>query len=383
LSKLTLLVLIPDRLSALIAKGEITERYYNPGDLFDEVHLLMTNDDQPSASELRKTVGKADLFIHNLPLGAGNFAKTLGLRPALLKNWAKPAVDLAREIKPALVRCHGDLLNSFLAYRIRQELDIPYVISLHINADVDHKLNWKQRIALKFVESARLLGLRHADLVLPVYKSIVPYLQKRGIQKYEVAYNVISPSGIVVKKSYKLHEPIRLVSVGRHFKLKNPEPILQAVAQLPNTHLTLVGDGPYQARLEELAKELGLSERINFIHRMPNEELLKQLPHFDLFVLHTQHWELPKTMIEAMLTGMPIIVNRREGDPVPELEDAPVTLIENTARAYAQAITSLVEDNVAREMLGKEARQHAQKLWSPAATEAKYVEIYKRVAHLT
>ena len=41
--KKTLLVIIPDRLTNLINKGEVTERYYNPGNLFDEIHLMMTS----------------------------------------------------------------------------------------------------------------------------------------------------------------------------------------------------------------------------------------------------------------------------------------------------------------------------------------------------
>src|SRR5580704_18008108 len=40
-----LFVIVPDRLSALVSKGEVTQRYYNPGNLFRVVHLFMTNDD--------------------------------------------------------------------------------------------------------------------------------------------------------------------------------------------------------------------------------------------------------------------------------------------------------------------------------------------------
>ena len=42
-----LMVIVPDRLSELAEKGEVTRRYYNPGDLFDEVDLVLVNDDRP------------------------------------------------------------------------------------------------------------------------------------------------------------------------------------------------------------------------------------------------------------------------------------------------------------------------------------------------
>ena len=41
-----LLVIVPDRLSSILDKGEIQPDYYNPGRVFDEVDILMTNDEE-------------------------------------------------------------------------------------------------------------------------------------------------------------------------------------------------------------------------------------------------------------------------------------------------------------------------------------------------
>jgi hypothetical protein len=38
-----LMVIISDKLPDLVKKGEITPRYYNPAELFDEVHIVATN----------------------------------------------------------------------------------------------------------------------------------------------------------------------------------------------------------------------------------------------------------------------------------------------------------------------------------------------------
>ena len=56
-----LLVIISDALSDLVKKGEITERYYNPGNLFDEVHILMTVTDKVKIEDVQKTAGTAKL----------------------------------------------------------------------------------------------------------------------------------------------------------------------------------------------------------------------------------------------------------------------------------------------------------------------------------
>jgi len=42
-----LMVLYPEALSSIIEKSEITERYFNPGNLFEEFHIVLTSDDQP------------------------------------------------------------------------------------------------------------------------------------------------------------------------------------------------------------------------------------------------------------------------------------------------------------------------------------------------
>ena len=253
----TLLVIVNDSLSALIAKGEVTPRYYNPGDFFRTVHILLTNDDRPDSTGLQRMVGTAELVVHNLPAKRDLFLLSLGWRPRLLRRWADKAVLLARSIRPDLVRCHGVQLNAFLAYRIKQRLGVPYVVSLHANPDADVRdmpTSWQDHlrgIAIADVEKVSLLA---ADKVLPVYESIVPYLQRLGVKHWEVAYNVINPEHVRVKDDYTLHDPPRVVCVGRQFEFKNPENIIRAVARLGAVHLTLIGDGPYHERLEEAAR---------------------------------------------------------------------------------------------------------------------------------
>ena len=135
---LPLLVIVPDRLSDIISKGELQPNYYNPGCIFGEVHILMCNDDRPDKTALQYLVGNARLTLHNLP----DDLELVGRRPHLmtrwrLRKWAAPGVALARRIRPALIRCHGADWNTYLASRIKAELGVPYVVSLHINADVN------------------------------------------------------------------------------------------------------------------------------------------------------------------------------------------------------------------------------------------------------
>ena len=283
-----LLVIVPDALSAIVAKGEFTPRYYNPGNLFDEVHILMTNNDQVNPAGLQATVGNAKLILHNLP--DPGYRKSFGYHPVFLWFWANPAIKLARRVQPALVRCHSAWLNGYLASRIKRKVGIPYVVSMHINPDEDLRRRAVSEWEKKFwnaMEAIEKESLRHADIVLPVYRPIIPYLQKMGVREYEVAYNVLNDKSLGEKKDYELHSPVRLISVGRHFKEKNPENIIRAVGKLPAANLTLVGDGPYQGYLQDVVRECHLEERVTFQPAIANDELCKKLPGFDIFVIHT------------------------------------------------------------------------------------------------
>lgn len=377
----TLFVIVNDSISGILQKGEYSDRYYNPGNLFSEVHILMTNNDRPDIQLLQKTVGTARLFVHNLPADRKLFVRSFGWRPALLKDWVAPAIKLARELRPSLIRCHYNHLNAFAALSIKQELATPYVVSLHINPDEDGRKridNWRSYLILKALKRIEEITLKNADLVLPVYLPIVPYLERLGIEHYEVCYNVINPAHLKRKNDYSLHDPVRIISIGRQFKEKNPENLIKAVASIPNAELTMVGDGPYHEHLKKVASDSGIAKRVIFYPAIKNDHLCSILPDYDIFATHSEYWELSKSVLEPLLTGLPVIINRRKGQPVPELRDNICVLVENSVEGYFKALKCLIEDNSLRERLGNLAYDYAQANWAPEKTEASFVEIYKR-----
>ena len=380
-----LLVIIPDRLSAIIAKGEMQPGYYNPGGVFDEVHILLCNDDKPDTGPLQYLVGGAKVVLHNYP----DNLYLVGKRPEFLteyrlRKWAKGGVEIARRIGPSLVRCHGADWNTYLASRIKAELGIPYVVSLHINPDINPvrritrpNLSPAEARHNRFYEHLESTGLRNADLVMPVYQPIVPYLQRLGVSRVEVCYNVLNRLHLRQKTDYALHRPARIVYVGRLFDDKNPANIIRAVARLSEVELTVVGDGPILGALQELAKQLDVQRRVRFLPAVANDALCELLVEQDIFAVHTEYWEISKSVLEALLTGLPVIINRRIGDPVPELEGDFVLKVNNTEEDYLAALTQLLQDHEARAALGRRAFAHAQAHWSPAMTDAKYAAIYR------
>jgi len=380
-----LLVCIPDRITDILIKGEYQPNYYNPGELFDEVHILMTNDDRPDLAALQRTVGRARLFTHNWPENSALATKERSwLTPFRLRKWAEGGVEIARMIKPQLVRCHGADWNCYLASRIKAKLGIPYVVSLHINPDINpvrrlrgESLTPEQKRHNVFYDYIERTALRNADLVMPVYKPILPYLKRMGVKRVEVCYNILNGPLLRQKRVYRRHDPARIISVGRLFDDKDPTHIIEAVAAIGNADLTIVGDGAKRPALEAMVAARGWQDIVTFRPAVPNDELCAMLPEFDLFAIHTEYWEISKSLLEALLTGLPCIVNRRIGEPVPEFQGDFLRLVDNTTASYQSALAELITDDAARAALGLHAYAHAQAHWSPAKSEAKVVRIYR------
>src|SRR5262249_7478344 len=157
---------------------------------------------------------------------------------------------------------------------IKRRLGIPYIVSLHINPDVDvRKGPWRTALMGHAAAAIEKKSLIEADFVLPVYRSIEPFLRRIGVQRYQVAYNVINPSHLRKKDDYALHRPVRVISVGRLIAAKDPQELIRAAAALPDVELTIVGDGPIAGKLRDLVLELAIGRRVIFRPAIPNNEL--------------------------------------------------------------------------------------------------------------
>ena len=379
-----LLIIPADNISSWISKGEVIDRYFNPENFFDEIHLLLLNDDKPDLAAVKKMTGNAKVHIHNFPPPNGFFKKSIGWQPWFLNKWVNGVIPLIKNIAPDLIRCHGAQLNSYIALKAKLGLGIPYVVSLHINPDVNIRgdaKTLKDKIITWFSRKLECRGLKNADRVLPVYEPIVPYLDSMGIDRYQVCYNVLNATHLLKKESYQLSSPVKIISIGRQFKEKNPRNIIKALKALTDVEITFVGDGDLHEELKSLSKREGVDHRTIFVKSMPNDDLCKNLHSYDFLALHTEYFEISKVILEAFLVGLPVLLNHRIGDPVPELSDNICLRVSDTVEGYFGGLKKMIVDHSFRESLGKNSYKIAQDKWAPAKCERVYVDVYKRIIH--
>ncbi len=377
----SLMVVIPDRLTPIIEKGEFTPRYYNPGNAFANVHLVLMNDDQPPLDKLRLTVGDADLHVHNFN---GIDFKTSGYyRLKTLRQWAQRESEALGEIEVDLVRGYGHHLSTFAAAEFARIRKVPFVVSLHGNPDVDYlrgrlARNWRQRVEGYLARRFEVAALRAADIVLPVYSPIVPFLRSIGVPRFEVVHNAVG-YGITPKANHDLEDGVlRAICVGRQEPgQKNPAAIVEAVARTPNVRLTLIGNGELHEALVAMVADLGIGDRVRFHKGMENAEVLREMQAADAFIYQSENYELSKGTMEAALIGLPIIVNQRRGGLAQEIQDSPFLIVQDNVAGYEQALRQVLADSGTRRRLGQDARRYALSRWDPTSMEDKVAGIYR------
>jgi glycosyltransferase involved in cell wall biosynthesis len=290
-------------------------------------------------------------------------------------------VAVARDIDPELIRAYGAHLNGFCALEIRAATGAPVVVSLHsLPGDPANPVSTvRERIEDRATRGLQRYVLRRADLVLAVYKALLPYLEAIGCRRVALAYNVLNGRSLRPKDDYALHDPIRVRSVGRHIPGKDPRDLIRAVAERPRIVLDLVGTGPLSADARGLINELGVGDRVTLRSAVPNDALVADLADIDVFAAHNAYSGVPKAVLEAMLAGVPLLMAPAADPAVPELDDTVCVFVDDSPDGFLAGLDLLVSDRRLRERIGHNARRWAEQTVRPQRAEEHVVRLYDEV----
>jgi glycosyltransferase involved in cell wall biosynthesis len=146
-----------------------------------------------------------------------------------------------------------------------------------------------------------------------------------------------------------------LICVGRLADGKGQDELVAVLAELPGVHLLLVGDGPERQRIEDLAHDLGVGDRVAILGDRDDVTALCRAA--DLFVFASRSEGLPLAVLEAMACELAVVAYDIPGlraiitDGV-EGRLVPVGL----RRDLTYAIAELLADRPTRTAMGAAAR---------------------------
>ena len=216
--------------------------------------------------------------------------------------------------------------------------------------------------------------LRHAKPVITNSKNNAHRLKELGVREPVVAYPGVDPSRFTPPLSPP-PSPWILLTVGRLVPRKGIDTVIQALpsllAEFPDLRYVIAGEGPDRRRLEELAKELGVLGRIEFLGYVPDDKLPEIYRSAHIFVMPTRE-EAGASMegfgivfLEASASGLPVVAGR-SGGAVEAVRDGETGLLvpPNDPGVLAQALLRLLRHPELRQQMGTTGRRWVEERMS-------------------
>lgn len=170
----------------------------------------------------------------------------------------------------------------------------------------------------RFIQNNKIVGscfevfikwmLRNANLIFVLDDDSLNQYINYNKNVVKVNNSIILPEEDYSDK--QLHNPIRLLFVGRLSKVKRIDEIIKAVENCKeDVVLTIVGDGEERTHLESLVE----TNRVKFTGALKPDQVKNEMIRGDILVMNSILEGKPMTIIEAMSYGMPIITTNVGG----------------------------------------------------------------------
>lgn len=154
---------------------------------------------------------------------------------------------------------------------------------------------------------------------------------------------------------------------------------LQSRPDAPDLELRLVGEGNQTAELQALAKQLGISQSVIFVGRVPHNQVPQELAKLDIYVALSRAESFGVSVIEAGAAGRPVVVSDAAGllEVTVDGHTGFVVPRENPTAA-SQAIERMVLDAELRHRMGAAGQNHVAKKYSWNVCIETMLDVYKK-----
>jgi len=287
-------------------------------------------------------------------------------RPETLLSGIRLARTLRRE-RIEILHAH-DIYSNILAIPFGRLARVPVVIASrrwlgavpgpgHVVAN-RHASRWATAVLANSASVAR--AVREEDGVREEVVKVIPnFVDEAAFLEYPADRRArllgplgIPPGAVVVGIVARLH-PVKNHAV----LIEAMEPLL---ADRPELHLLIIGEGPLRSDLEARVRSVGWTERIHFVGQQPQHPN----PHglLDVSVLCSRSEGFPNAVIEAMAAGKPVIATAVGGivDAVLDGETGILVSPPGDPAVLGRALGRLLESADQRLALGEAGRRHAR-----------------------
>jgi colanic acid/amylovoran biosynthesis glycosyltransferase len=305
----------------------------------------------------------------------------------MVSRSAAPFERLLAGRKPTLIHAHFGIEGVY-ALPLAARLGVPLVTTFHGFDATLSTAGFFGSPAWAWYPVLRPRLKREGNLFLCASSFIRDKLLAQGFPAERTLVHYIGvDSTAIMPRAAGEEEPV-ILHVARLVEVKGTEFLIRAFGLLarPEARLVLIGDGPLRGRLEQLARECGVAERVEFLGALPHREVLGWMRRASLLALPSvrtasgREEGLGMVTLEAAATGVPAvgsdlggiretIRDRETGFLVPERDPA----------ALAARMEALLADEALRRRMGEAARRRVEREFDITRQSAVLEEIYDEV----
>jgi glycosyltransferase involved in cell wall biosynthesis len=272
-----------------------------------------------------------------------------------------------------------DSLAALQIVLARRMLAAQAKLILHTWQNINRRKSWYVWWVMRTV-------LRSADSVLCANREAMSILNQMG---YARPTAVIPPQGVDTQifrpPAHRLPSAkFTIVYAGRFVKEKGLGTLFEAIRALgAEVQLQLVGDGPYRAEAQALARADRVYEQILFVPPVSAERMAQVLAQANAVVLPSQTtpvWkeQFGRILIEAMACRAPVIGS--DSGAIPEvIGDAGLIFREGDANGLADCLRRLIESPDLRRDLSDRGYRRVMQLYTQERIAEQTAQFYRQM----
>jgi len=276
--------------------------------------------------------------------------------------------------RPDLVHAHNLASGGLVAEHVFTDRGIPYVVTEHAGSYVAH-VGCLQRDSLAFTtmfdSASAIVAVGH------VLATNLRSLSRLENSKVHVVPNVVDPLLLQVPMALG-KEPFTIAGLGNLLPGKNFALLLEAFsrADLPsNSRLVIGGDGPEARRLGDLARYLGVEDRVHLAGHLGREQVVELLQQADLFAHPSNSESFGVVLIESMALGVPVLATSSGGPQDIVTPDVGMLTPVGDVRAFADGLSEMYGRR--SEFDPEQVREACRERFGPEAFASRILEVYR------
>jgi len=271
-----------------------------------------------------------------------------------------------------------------IAWLISKIRKISYIAHVHVDIEPTGKMGFLLPFYKKFFLKRVLRAA--SKIVVPTRDYAALISKKYVIPEHKIA---VIPYGVDLNNfksiSTELHNPIKLLFVGRLAKQKNIPLLINSLKKIIdkndfNIELHVVGDGEEKNKIALLIKALKLDDKVILHGSLIGNRLYQIYSNSDIFILPSAYESFGIVLIEAMASGLPIVVSDipAVGNVIENEKTGLLTKL--TPEDFSKAIETMITNSELREGLIRNGLKEVKKYdWDKIVS--KFECIYKEAAY--